>query len=272
MPAALYAVGLFAYAGRNVTDNGAELPDVVKAAIADPRRLEVLSAFHAPAGEVDADFDRLTRAAAYLFKAESAVISVVGEDRQWFHACLGLPGLDGTSTDVSFCAYTIALPDKDNLVVLDTAKDDRFRDNPLVTGWPFIGFYAGAPIIVAGQKIGSLCVLSPMPRDSVEPELLEQLSNLADTAAALFALKDEARVRARTAAALLREEWRHALTLEAGKVGSWVWDIRSGEIACNEMFRRMYDLPENGAIQMAQVLDAPIRVIGIRCWRVSMPA
>ena len=239
-----------------MTNNGAGLPDSVLAVVRDRKRLDALSAFQAPEGEADIDFDRLSRAAAHIFNAEMAVISVVGEDQQWFRSCIGLGDLTGTNTDISFCAHTIALPGDDSLVVLDTKQDARFRDNPLVTSWPFIGFYAGAPIVVAGQKIGSICVLSTVPRDSVEPALLAQLNNLAGLAAALFALKDEARVRARTAAALLREEWRHALTLEAGKVGSWVWDIRTGEIACNVMFRRMYDLPETGPIQIQQVLDA----------------
>ena len=239
-----------------MTENGARLSEEVLAAVNDRQRLEVLSAFQGHQGEVDVDFDRLTRTAAHLFKTEFALISVVGSDQQWFRACFGLGEMTGTGTDISFCAHTIALPGTDNLVVLDARLDDRFRDNPLVTAWPFIRFYAGAPIVVAGQKIGSLCVISASPRDHLDPELLAQLDSLAGVAGSLFALKDEARVRARTAAALLREEWRHALTLEAGKVGSWVWDIRTGEIACNEMFRRMYDLPETGPINIEQVLEA----------------
>jgi two-component sensor histidine kinase/PAS domain-containing protein len=246
----------FGDAGRNVTNNGAVLPESVMAAVTDRKRLDVAAAFQAPEAESDGDFDRLSRAAARVFDGEFAVISVVGEHRQWFRSCIGLGDMTGTDTNISFCAHTVALPDMDNLVVLDAQRDDRFRDNPLVTSWPHIRFYAGAPIVVAGQKIGSLCVLSATPRSNVEPAMLQQLNDLAGVAASLFALKEEARVRARTAAALLREEWRHALTLEAGKVGSWVWDIRTGEIACNEMFRRMYDLPETGPIQIAQVLDA----------------
>src|SRR5690606_37587900 len=119
-----------------------------------------------------------------------------------------------------------------------------FRDSPIVREHPEVRFCAGAPVFVGGHKVGALCVMSAEPRTEVEPGLIEQLLDLARLASTLFALKDEARVRARTAAALVREEWRHALTLEAGKVGSWVWDVRSGEVACNDMFRRMHALPE----------------------------
>ncbi|MGK2227739.1 MAG: two-component sensor histidine kinase/PAS domain-containing protein [Devosia sp.] len=235
---------------------GGRLPENVRAVVDDQQRLKALSAFEGHEGEPDVDFDRLSRAVAHIFQTEFALVTVVGAERQSFRACFGMSDMTGTSTETSFCAHTISLPDDDALVVLDTHQDDRFRDNSLVTTWPFIRFYAGAPIVVKGQKIGSLCVLSTTPREKVDPQMLAQLGDLAGIAAALFALKDEARVRARTAAALMREEWRHALTLEAGKVGSWVWDIRTGEIACNETFRRMYDLPETGVILMEQVLEA----------------
>tara|TARA_R110002124_G_scaffold114535_31_gene269538 strand:+ start:8395 stop:9915 length:1521 start_codon:yes stop_codon:yes gene_type:complete len=239
-----------------VTEQGARLPEDVWAVVKDRRRLDVLSAFEGHEGEEDEDFDRLSRSAARIFKTEFALVSLVGEAHQSFRARFGWGETTGTSTEISFCAHTIALAGDEPMVVLDARQDDRFRDNSLVTAAPFIRFYAGAPIMVEGQKIGSLCVLSQSPRDSVDPEMLAQLSDLAGIASALFVLKDQAKVRARTAAALLREEWRHALTLEAGKVGSWVWDIRTGEIACNDTFRRMYDLPEAGPINMEQVLAA----------------
>ncbi len=126
------------------------------------------------------------------------------------------------------------------MVVLDACNDARFATNPLVTGEPGIRFYAGAPISVRGQRIGSLCVISREPRLEIAEAQLRQLVDLADFAGALFELKDEARVRARTAAELIKEEWRHALTLEAGKVGSWVWDFSSNELTVNDILRRMY--------------------------------
>lgn len=220
-------------------------------------RLEALASLDVMDSEPDADFERLSRAAAHIFGAEVALIALVDRDRQWFRACFGLEGLTETSTELSFCAHTITLPsDDDTLVVLDATKDPRFAENSLVTGWPHIRFYAGAAIVVGRQKLGSLCVIDSKPRDALEPGLLEQLLDMAALAATLFSLKNEARVRARTAAALRREEWQHALTLEAGKVGSWVWDVRTDEITCNDMFRRMYDLPEANTISFADVLAA----------------
>lgn len=235
-----------------MTEVNSSLPDDVRKVLDDPARLQALAALEVLGTDPDADFDRLTRVAAHIFGAEIALVTLIDKERQWFRACHGTD-LTGTSASDSFCAHTLAGPEA--MVVLDATTDPRFMHNPLVTGETGIRFYAGAPIVVAGQRLGSLCVLGQTARNVVEPALLNQLVDLAGLASTLFALKDEARVRARTAAALLREEWRHALTLEAGNVGSWIWDIRTGEVVCNDMFRRMYHLPESGTIQFEQVLD-----------------
>ena len=239
-----------------MTDFGAPLPADVRAVIDDPTRLAALAALEVSDAEPDADFERLGRTIAHIFKAEIALVTLVGQERQWFRGCFGVEGINGNDTEKSFCAHTLALPGDEPMVVGDASKDERFSNNLLVTDGPRIRFYAGAPIIIGGQKLGTLCVFSANPREHVDPDLLGQMVDLAAVAATLFSLKDEARVRARTAAALLREEWRHALTLEAGKVGSWVWDLRTGEVACNETFRRMFELPDAGNVQVKQVLDA----------------
>ena len=232
------------------------LPEFVRAVVDDPDRLKVLDGLEVSGGSNDPDFERLSRTAAHIFDTEYGLVSLVGTDWQIFAGCFGLNDMPGSDTEISFCAHTLAVPDDGPLVILDAQQDDRFKTNPLVTEWPYLRFYAGAPIILRGQKVGSLCVLSMTPRQSVDERLMRQLVDLAELASALFALKDEARVRARTADALMREEWRHALTLEAGKVGSWVWDIATGEVACNDMFRRMHGLPELGTVTLDQILDA----------------
>lgn len=222
----------------------------------DPARHEVLAALDIMDSEPDKDFDRLTRIVARLFGSEFALVTLLDSDRQWFRSCFGMDGLTETATEVSFCAHAIAALDRDHLLVPDMLEDERFKTNPFVIGPPHVRFYVGAPIVVRGQRLGTLCVMGTEPRPVIEPALIAQLVDMADMAATLFSLKDEARVRARVAAALIKEEWRHALTLEAGKVGSWVWDIRTGEISCNDTFRRMYGLPDIGLINFEEVLSA----------------
>lgn len=240
-----------------MTNSSHPLPDDVRKVVDDPARLNALSGLEPLEGGPDVDFERLCRVAAQLFGAEIALVTLVDAEKQRYRASYGLPGARETSTEFSFCAHTIALPPEgDGMVVLDASQDRRFAGNPMVTGTPGVRFYAGAPVVVEGQKLGTICVMSTKPRQSLSADLLKQLTDLAGLASSFFALKNEARVRARTAAALVREEWRHALTLEAGKVGSWVWDVRTGEVTCNDMFRRMYALSETGTIRVEDVLEA----------------
>ncbi len=61
----------------------------------------------------------------------------------------------------------------------DTHADSRFADNAFVRGKPFLRFYAGAPIKVSGETVGTLCVMDTKPRDFSE----EAVATLKDLAA-----------------------------------------------------------------------------------------
>jgi two-component sensor histidine kinase/PAS domain-containing protein len=211
----------------------------VRDKVANQKRRETLAGLQLLDGESDPDFDRLTRLAAGIFGAPIGLLTLVDIDRQWFKSHTGTE-ITETPVEHSFCAHAIAEKASDGMVVLDTTADDRFSTNTLVTGDEHIRFYAGAPITVHGEELGTLCVLDRSPRQDVPPHHLEQLRDLAALASSLFELKDEARVRTRTTAELIKEEWRHALTLEAGKVGSYVWDIVTGSVVANDIMRRMY--------------------------------
>ena len=109
----------------------------------------------------EARFDRLTRIARQLFDVPIALVSLIDPERQGFKSRQWLDACE-TSRDISFCGHAILVPDI--LEIGDAAEDPRFADNPLVTGAPHIRFYAGAPLIVDGQGIGTLCIIDTRPR------------------------------------------------------------------------------------------------------------
>lgn len=105
--------------------------------------------------------DALTQHARARFHCAISVVSLVDRARQFFVSKQGLEESE-TPRDVAFCAHTITLDEP--LIVDDARRDPRFADNPLVTSEPHIRFYAGAPIILDGQPLGSFCVIDEIPR------------------------------------------------------------------------------------------------------------
>ncbi len=67
------------------------------------------------------------------------------------------------------------------MVVRDALGDERFRDNPLVTGDPGTRFHAGYPLSAPdGSKLGSLCLIDRRPRniDAEDVGTLRELGRL----------------------------------------------------------------------------------------------
>ncbi|RYY53922.1 MAG: GAF domain-containing protein [Comamonadaceae bacterium] len=141
------------------------------------RRLAILDT------EAESVLDTYTRLAAAGTGMPMALISLVDEDRQWFKSAVGLPQGASTPRSVSFCGHAI-LGDS-VFEVPDATQDERFRDNPLVTGEPRVAHYAGVPLTLSGgERVGTLCVfdlapgrLTPQQR-SLLVELAEGVSDL----------------------------------------------------------------------------------------------
>ena len=123
-------------------------------------------------------FDRIVQFAAQEFDVPIALISLVDENRQWFKSRVGLDACE-TSREVSFCGHALSMTTP--LVIEDALLDERFSDNPLVTGQPFIRFYAGAPLTLpSGLVMGTLCLIDTRPRtlDAIDLGILGSLRAL----------------------------------------------------------------------------------------------
>ena len=145
-------------------------------------RLSALYALGVLDTEAEARFDRITDLAADLFDVPIALLSLADHDRQWFKSHHGLCDRQ-TPRSGAFCDLVIQQTTTDVLIVENAAADPRFADNPLVTGAPFVRFYAGAVLrSPSGHNVGSLCVIDAKPRPRPSDRDLARLRTLADMA------------------------------------------------------------------------------------------
>ena len=133
----------------------------------EPLRRETIAELDMLGVDLEDRFERITRLVSLVLQTPIAAFSIVEGDRQCFRAIQGLDA-SGTGRDVSFCGHTIM--QQGVFVVSDARRHPWFQDNPLVTGDPNIGFYAGAPVRAPNQRVvGSLCAIDTRPRDLTPP-------------------------------------------------------------------------------------------------------
>ena len=130
----------------------------------------------APTAAMDAFVDRV----AAIFDVPICLVSIVTEERQYWHAFCGLPAeLEaerGSARSDSFCTHAVVA--QAALVVQDARENPLFATNPFVTGRG-LRFYAGVPLTSRfGQALGTMCLLDYKPRvfTAFDLELLSVLA------------------------------------------------------------------------------------------------
>lgn len=184
----------------------------------------------------ESEFDDIVQLASKLCNAPISTITLVDFDRQWYKAKHGVDGAE-TKRDISFCAHAI---NEDGLFeVRDAASDNRFFDNPLVTGDPKIRYYAGIPLVTnSGYKIGTLCVIDRVPRD-LDEEQTFALKVLSKQVIKLF----ELRARSKDLNKIMKVQ-QQIITVMAH-------DIRGPLTA----LKTTYELKNNGTFSEEEVIE-----------------
>jgi len=111
-----------------------------------------------------------------IFQVRVANISLVDSDRQWFKVMRGLDVCE-TPRDLAFCNYTIL--GESVFEVPNALMHPELSSNALVTGEPFIRYYAGAPIMHGDVTLGALCLIDFEPRAPLSPRETHILTGMA---------------------------------------------------------------------------------------------
>lgn len=131
-------------------------------AVFDDARLNAVSRTGLIDSPREATFDELTALAADLLDAPFAFVTVVDDRRSFWKSAHGV--LDGTranSVSDSFCQYVIELGD--DLIVGDAEHHPTTATNPSIESMG-IKAWAGCPVVLDGQTLGTFCVVDQQTR------------------------------------------------------------------------------------------------------------
>ena len=214
-----------------------DIPSNELSRLAALKKFEILDTFS------EKEFDDITYLTAQICGTPIALISLVDENRQWFKSKVGISEAE-TSRDIAFCAH--AINNNELFEVQDALKDERFADNPLVTGELDVRFYAGMPLTTSdGLNLGALCVLDHVPRklDDNQLQAMESLSRLVMRLieGRLHAIQ-QSRIEIQLKedqAALHESNERVHLALSVAKLGAWDWYIPTNKVIYDKRWYEM---------------------------------
>ena len=131
----------------------------------------------------DTQFDRMAQMAEGVFDNRFKIaITLVDLGRQ--HFLTYTPVMDRViPRQFGFCSHAL-LHKEDVMVVPDCSEDERYKENPFVTGFPHLRFYAAAPLVSKrGHRLGFFCLgdIKPHPEGLTckEKQTLKEFAGLA---------------------------------------------------------------------------------------------
>lgn len=132
-------------------------------------RLNALARLQLDAVAQDPVLDALVRVAAQSLHCPIACINMVGSESVWSLATHQTERLFMPRAD-AFCSKAVA--QRQWLEIPDLRADEAFARHAMVEGTPHLRFYAGAPVVVDGHCLGTVCVLDTTARQLSADEVL----------------------------------------------------------------------------------------------------
>jgi signal transduction histidine kinase len=138
----------------------------------DPARLQAVADTGLMDSPRELAFDRLARMAALVLKAPITIISMIGDQRQFFKADFGLKApfdvVREVPIDDSICRYTLA---GHEIISSDTAKDHLLMNHPTTGPWGITAFMSIPMINADGHVLGSFCAIDNLVHDWTETDI-----------------------------------------------------------------------------------------------------
>ena len=202
-------------------------------AVDEVERINKLKKYQVLNEDEEPAFDRLVALVKLFFDVPVVTITFMDEETQYLKTACKFnsetESVRTTTREVAFCNYTVL--SNEVFVVPDALEDNRFRQNPLVTGLSHLRFYAGAPIILhegnKSYRLGSLCLMDTKPNHSFSDQQKEVLAQFAMMAADALKLQDKER------------DAKHANEMKSNFLANMSHEIRT---------------PMNGIIGMVEML------------------
>lgn len=183
-----------------------------KSNVHDPRRLASLERTDLLDTVPEPYFDRITRLVCKLVGTQTALLSLVSSEKQFFKSACGFsgPAADARETPLShsFCRYVV--DSGSPFIVTDARKIPELKGHGAVEDLGVVS-YLGVPVHAPdGEVIGSLCALGADVRDWSDDDLatMRDLAALVDED---LALRERAKASDQLAKenAILAREYHH---------------------------------------------------------------
>lgn len=203
----------------------------------DQKRAAAVKAFDIINSLPEEAYDNITRLASYICEVPVALITFIEADSQFYKSVYGAD-FNIRSIKNSICYYAIQ-QDAEITIIENTHDHPNLKDNPYVVSKPHISFYAGVLLKTPEHiPIGTLCVVDYKP-NSLSANQIEALKSLAVQVEQLLTLRKSKIETRQSKTKLLEKTHRLNNLIQASQVGTWEWNVQTGDIIINDRYAEM---------------------------------